>query len=86
MQIGHYFQFHEEDSPRNSQLARTKGAFFLGPSGTLQGVFKFMALNTRNKIVRRCWDAIPMPYVVIAQVSALGSDQPHRLSPIDMDV
>ena len=51
LQVGHYFQVHEEDLPRNSQLARTKGAISLGPSGNLQGGFKFVALNTGKKIV-----------------------------------
>jgi hypothetical protein len=80
LQIGQYCQVHEEDHPRNSQLARTKGAISLGPSGNLQGGFKFMALNTGKKIVRRSWDVIPMPDVVIARVNALGSDQPRQMN------
>jgi hypothetical protein len=39
-----------------------------------------MALNTGKKIVRRSWDVIPMPYIVIARVNALGSDQPHQMT------
>jgi hypothetical protein len=74
LQIGQYCQVHEEDHPRNSQLACTKGAISLGPSGNLQGGFKFMALNTGKKIVCRSWDVIPMPDVVIDRVNALGSD------------
>jgi hypothetical protein len=50
LQIGQYCQVHEEDTPRNSQNPRTKGAISLGPSGNLQGGFKFMALNTGKKI------------------------------------
>jgi hypothetical protein len=46
LQIGQYCQVHEEDTPRNSQVARTKGAISLGPSGNFQGAFKFMALNS----------------------------------------
>jgi hypothetical protein len=60
LNIGQYCQVHEEDTPRNSQVARTKGAISLGPSGNLQGGFKFMALNCGNKIVRRSWDVIPI--------------------------
>jgi hypothetical protein len=33
LQIGQYCQVHEEDTPRNSQVARTKGVISLGPSG-----------------------------------------------------
>ena len=53
LQIGKYCHVHEEDSLRNSQTPRTKGAIFLGPSVNLQGGFKFMALNKGKKIVWR---------------------------------
>jgi hypothetical protein len=71
---------HEEDNHRNSQIARTKGAIYLGPSGNLQGGFKFMALNSGNKIVRHSWDVIPMPDLVIDRVNALGHDQPQHVT------
>jgi len=77
LQIGQYCQVHEEETPRNSQVARTKGAISLGPSGNLQGGYKFMALDTGKKITRRKWDAIPMPELVIARVNALGKDEPE---------
>ena len=79
LQIGQYCQVHEEDTPRNSLNPRTKGAISLGPSGNLQGGFKFMALNTGKKIIRRSWDVIPIPDTVIARVDALGADQPEQL-------
>jgi hypothetical protein len=66
LEIGQYCQVHEEDHLCNRQLARTKGAIYLGTSGNMQGGFKFMGLNTGKKIVRRSWDVIPMPDVVIA--------------------
>jgi hypothetical protein len=56
---------HEEDNPRNSQIARTKGAISLGPIGNLQGGFKFMALKSGKKIARHSWDVILMPDLVI---------------------
>jgi hypothetical protein len=80
LQIGQYCQVHEEDNHRNSQLAHTKGAISLGPSGNLQGGFKFMALNTGKKIVRRSWDVMPMKDVAITLVNALGSDQPRQMT------
>jgi hypothetical protein len=80
LQIGQYCQVHVEDNPRNSQIARTKGAISLGPSGNLQGGFKCMALNTGKKIVHRSWDVITMPDLVIARVNALGSDQPWQMT------
>jgi hypothetical protein len=80
LQIGMYCQVHKEDNPHNSQLARTKGAISLGPSGNLQGGFKFIPLNTRKKIVGRSWDVISIPDVVITRVNALGSDQPRQMT------
>jgi hypothetical protein len=65
LQLGQYCQVHEEDNPHNSQIARTKGAISLVPSGNLQGRFKFMALNSGKKSIRRSWDVIPMPDIVI---------------------
>jgi hypothetical protein len=50
VQIGQYCQVHEEGDPCNSQLARTKRAISLGPSGNLQVGLKFLALNTGNKL------------------------------------
>ena len=43
LRIGQHCQVHQEDTPRNSQLPRTKGAIALGPGGNLQGSFKFVA-------------------------------------------
>jgi hypothetical protein len=71
---------HEEDNHRNSQIARTKGAISSGPSGNLQGGFKFMDLNSGNKIVCRSWDVIPMPDLVIDRVNALCRDQPQQMT------
>jgi hypothetical protein len=69
---------HEEDNPRNSQTARTKGAISLGPRGNLQGGFKFMALN--KIFFCRSWDVIPMPDIVIDRVNALGHDLPQHMT------
>jgi hypothetical protein len=84
LQLGQYCQVQEEDNPRNSQIARTKGAISLGPSGNLQGGFKFMALNSGNKIVRRTWGVIPMPDLVIDRVNALDRDQPPHMTFTDI--
>jgi hypothetical protein len=80
LQLGQYCQVHEEDNPRNSHIARTKGVMPLGTSGNLQGGFNFMAVNTGKKIVRRSWDVIPMPDLVIDRVNALGRDQPQQMT------
>jgi hypothetical protein len=68
------YPVHEESTPRNSQLPRTQGS-----SGNLLDGFKFITLGSGQKIVRRSWDAIPMPDIVTARVNALGTDQPEQL-------
>jgi hypothetical protein len=64
--FGQHCQVHEEETPRHSMKARTKGAISLGPSGDLQGRHRFVALDTGEKITRRDWDVIPTPELVIA--------------------
>jgi hypothetical protein len=39
-----------------------------------------MALNSGKKLVRRSWDVIPMPDVVINRVNELGKDQPRLMT------
>ena len=77
LQLGGYYQVHEDDAPRNSQAARTQGGICLGPSGNLQGGYRFLNLTTGKRISRRTWDIIPMPQTVIDRVNLLGKDQPE---------
>jgi hypothetical protein len=79
LQVGQHCQVHKEDTLCNSQSPRTKGDILLGPSGNLQGGYKFMALNTGKKITRQSWGVIPMPDTVIAHVNALGTHKPEQL-------
>ena len=80
LQVGQCCQVHEEESPRNSQHPRTRGAITLGPTGNIQGGCRFMALNTGQKITRHSWTEVPMPDTVIARVNHLGADQPEHLT------
>jgi hypothetical protein len=80
LQLGQYCEVHEEENPQNIQITRTKGAISLRPSGSLQGGFKFMDLNSGKKIVRHSWDVIPMPDLVIDRVNTLGRDQPQHMT------
>ena len=61
IEFGAYAQVNEENLPKNSQQARTLDVICLGPSGNLQGGFKFMNLQTGKKLTRRRWTALPMP-------------------------
>jgi hypothetical protein len=71
---------HEEIAPLNGMHPRTKGAIALGPSGNIQGGFKFMTVDTGKKITRRSWDVIPIPDLVIERVNTLGADQPEQMT------
>ena len=55
----------------------------MGPSGNKQGGLKFMTLGSMKKVVRRSWDALPMPNTVIARVNVLGQGQPNGIDLLD---
>jgi hypothetical protein len=80
--FGSYVQTHEEPDITNTQAARTGGAICLGPTGNLQGSFKFLNLRTGRLITRRNWTSLPMPNEVIERVNALGKaeGQPSLLT------
>ena len=61
LQFGQYCQVQENDTPRNSEKARTQGSICLGQSGNQQGGYQFMILKTGKKITMYSWDEIPMP-------------------------
>jgi len=73
--FGSYVQAHEEPNPTNSQTARTVGAICLGPTGNMQGSYKFLNLRTGMLLKRRNWTEIPMPQEVIDRVDSLGKKQ-----------
>ena len=83
--FGSYVQAHEEPNPTNTQAARTVGAICLGPTGNMQGSYKFMNLRTGRHITRRNWTGLPMPKEVIDRVDQLGRSegQPELLTFFD---
>ena len=52
LHIGQYCQVHEEDTPCNIDQPLTKRAICMGPSGNIQGGFKFMSLRSMKNISR----------------------------------
>ena len=71
MPFGQYFQIHEEETPHNSTIPRTRGDICMGPSGNKQGGFKFMTIVSMKKVLSQSWCAIPMPDTAIVKVNAL---------------
>ena len=45
-----YVQVQDEPSPKNSPAARTVGAITLGPTGNLQGGYKFQNLRRAKRL------------------------------------
>ena len=82
LQFGDYVQAHQEPSPTNTQASRTVGATCLGPTGNIQGSYKFMNLRTGKRVTRRRWTKLPMPQEVIDRVNQLGKadHQPELLT------
>jgi hypothetical protein len=82
-QFGSYVQTHEEPAtPSTMQEARTLGAICLGPTGNIQGSYKFLNLRTGQRITRQKWTDLPMPQEVIDRVNELGkaNGQPELLT------
>ena len=50
--FGAYCGVHDEHSPSNTMQRRTHAAICLGPTGNIQGSYKFFCLTTGRKIVR----------------------------------
>ena len=73
-QFGSYCEVHDEPVPTNSMTSRTTPAIVLGPTGNLQGTYKFFSLTTGKKLKRRQFTPYPMPDTVIARVERYGKE------------
>jgi hypothetical protein len=71
-QFGSYCEAHDEPVPTNTMVTRSTPATVLGPTGNLQGTYKFFSLET-GKMIKRCkLTAYPMQDSVIKKVEAFG--------------
>ena len=66
--FGSYCEVHDEPAPTNNMVSRATPAIVLGPTGNLQGTYKFFNLLTGLKIKRRSFTRYPMPDSVIKKV------------------
>ena len=61
LDFGEYVEVHDEPSPLNGMISDTRAFIALGPTGNLQGTYKFLDVNT-GKVLKKCaWTAILMP-------------------------
>jgi hypothetical protein len=72
--FGAYTQVHANNTQSNStMISRTVGAISLGPTGNLQGTYKFMSLLTGKLIKARSFPLLPMPEEVMKQVEKMST-------------
>ncbi len=70
--FGSYCKTHDEPVPMNTMITQWTPAIVLGPTGNLQGTYKFFSLETGKKMKCRKFTACPMPDLVIKKVEAFG--------------
>ncbi len=70
--VGTYCEVHDEPAPTNTMVTRSTPAIVLGPTGNLQGTYKFLSLATGKKVKRLAFTLYPMPDSVIKKVEAYG--------------
>jgi hypothetical protein len=59
---------HTDSDITNTMEPRTKWGICMGPTGNLQGSYKFMSLTTGKKIAWRKFTEMPMTEAVIKQI------------------
>ena len=75
--FGSYAQVTTKNGPtNNAMVSRTVGGISLGPTGNIQGTYKFMSLLTGLLIRSRSFVMLPMPSEVVKQVSVFAKNQP----------
>ena len=73
--FGGYAQVYARQvNTNNVMVSRTVGGISLGPTGNMQGTYKFISLETNRIIKGRKFTVLPMPDDVITTVNKLGKD------------
>lgn len=76
--FGSYCEVHDEPTLSNTMQRRTHPAISLGPTGNLQGSYKFLCLTTDQLLVRRRFTPMPgIPTTVINAVLKFA-DREHK--------
>ena len=72
--FGSYCEVHMDPNITNTMEPRTNWAICLGPTGNMQGSYKFLSLNTGKKIVKRNFTEMPITETesVIKRVNEMG--------------
>ena len=67
-----YCEVHDEPTPTNTMATRSTPAIVLGPTGNVQGTYKFLSLATGKKVKQPAFTPHPMPDSVIKKVQVYG--------------
>jgi hypothetical protein len=70
--IGACCEAQNENDPSNTETPRTSHTIALGPTGNLQGSYRFLSLDTGKRVSRRCWTKLPITDDIIARLHALA--------------
>ena len=73
--FGAYCEVHVDPDITNTMEPRTKWGICLGPTGNMQGSYKFLSLSTGKKVTRRKFTEMPMTDNVIKMVDSLGKKE-----------
>jgi len=71
--FGMYCEVHDDPVLTNTMVTRSTSSIVLGPTGNLQGTYKFLSLATGKKVKRHAFTPYPMPDSVIKKVEAYGT-------------
>ena len=77
--FGDYAQVHRDNTPTNSNKAKTVGGIALHPSGNEQGGWMFISLASGKRIHGRTWDEIPISEDMIDRVHAIAKEEGQPL-------
>ena len=78
IEFGQYAQVFEDNTPSNTNAARTTGAIALNPTGNEQGSYYFMSLTTGRKLARNQWTPLPITSDVIERVHQMAQAQRQK--------
>jgi hypothetical protein len=71
--FGAYAQVHAEPDPsNNAMVSRTVGGISLGPTGNIQGTYRFLSILSGKQIQARSFTPLPMPLDVIEKVESFA--------------
>jgi hypothetical protein len=70
--FGSYCEVHVDPDITNTLDPRTKWAICMGPTGNLQGSYKFLSLATGKKVTQRKFTEMPITESVIKQVDKMA--------------